>query len=349
MRGRIAAIALLVGVIMMPASTQAAGFNLTLSPLPISLTTQPGQTVVAPLHVQNTGTEKVHIKVSLMKFGAFGSTGEPSIETPSPNDPSVKWVSFSKTSFDAEPNVLNTVVMTIKVPKDAAFGYYYAAVFSQDNGNQSLVAGQNKIAGAVASLVLLDVKAPGEKRQLQVTHFTSTKKLYQYLPAEFAITVKNTGNIHAIPTGNIFIHRTGSKDFIGTLSINKEQGNVLPHSSRVFTTTWEDGFPSYTTKRVHNQVVADKRGQPVKELNWNLANANKFRFGHYSASMTLVYNDGQRDIPVNGEVSFWVIPWIPLLIGLVILALVAIGLTVLVRAVMRRMRRLHHTKAKHDA
>jgi hypothetical protein len=39
-----------------------------------------------------------------------------------------------------------------------------------------------------------------------------------------------------------------------------------------------------------------------------------------------VYNDGQRDIPINGSVSFWVVPWKLILILLVIGAFVAIGI-----------------------
>ncbi|MGB3073255.1 MAG: hypothetical protein WBB68_03290, partial [Candidatus Moraniibacteriota bacterium] len=33
------------------------------------------------------------------------------------------------------------------------------------------------------------------------------------------------------------------------------------------------------------------------------------RFGKYTAKMLLVYDDGTRDIPIEGVVSFWVMPW----------------------------------------
>ncbi|MFZ3031816.1 MAG: hypothetical protein WA082_02160, partial [Candidatus Moraniibacteriota bacterium] len=37
--------------------------------------------------------------------------------------------------------------------------------------------------------------------------------------------------------------------------------------------------------------------------------ASKLRFGKYTAKLLLIYDDGKRDIPIEGEVSFWVIPW----------------------------------------
>jgi hypothetical protein len=332
-------------MLLRPASAKAAdGFNLTISPLPISLSTDPGKAVTTPIRVQNTGNRAVNLKVSIMKFSAEGSTGEPRLLDPTPQDEFVNWVTYSKKNFVAEPNVYNTVDVTVKPPKTAAFGYYYAVVFSQDNGNTPAVPSQNKVNGAVASLVLLTVNAPGAKRQVEVVSLKSQKRLYQYLPAKFDITVKNTGNIHVIPKGNLFISRAGKKDFIGTVSINSEQGNILPNSNRVYTATWDDGFPSYEIKRQNGQIVSDKTGAPVKELSWNLKNANKLRLGKYTASMTLVYNDGKQDVPIEGEVSFWVIPWVPFVIILVILLLVLFALFMMIRAVVRRLRRLRKPK-----
>ncbi len=321
------------------------GFNLTISPLPIGLTTKPGQPVTTPIRVENSGNQAVRLKVSLMKFRADGTSGEPKLEDPTSKDTFIKWAKFDKTSFTAQPRVFNTVNLTISPPPSAAFGYYYAVVFSQDNGSQPAAASQNRINGAVASLVLLNVQAAGEKRVLETTSFKSTKKVYQYLPASFDIKVKNRGNIHVVPAGNVFISKSGSKDFIGTLVINENQGNVLPNSSRSFRAEWGDGFPNYRVKRENGQIVSDKSGAPIKELSWSLANAEKLRLGKYTASMTLVYNDGQRDVPLDAEVSFWVIPWIPFLIILVVLILVLVGLFALFRNVIRRIRSIRKKAA----
>jgi hypothetical protein len=340
----------ILGVIVMITSSRASAaspsFNLTTSPLPVSLSTLPGKTVTAPIRVQNTGTQAVRIKVTLMKFSAFGSSGQPQILTPQPKDEFIKWASFSQTSFIAQPNVFNTVTMTIKVPQQAAFGYYYAVVFNQDSSNDPTPAAtrQNKVNGAVATLLLLDVNAPGEKRQATVTRFTSAKKLYQYLPAKFTVQVKNTGNVHIVPTGNIFISRS-QKTNLAVLSINKEQGNILPNSSRNFDVEWSDGFPVYQVKRINDQVISDKRGQPIQSLQYNFNHLSKLRIGKYYAHMTLVYNDGKRDVPIEGAVSFWVIPWLPILVLTLVLLLALAGLFVIVRPIIRRLKKLRPAKS----
>ena len=57
------------------------------------------------------------------------------------------------------------------------------------------------------------------------------------------------------------------------------------------------------------KVVFNDKRERQTELKWNIADASKFRFGKYTAKLLLVYDDGKRDVPIEGEVSFWVIPW----------------------------------------
>ena len=61
------------------------------------------------------------------------------------------------------------------------------------------------VAGAPAVSILLEVKSPNAKREIQIVDATSDKLFYEYLPADIKVKVKNTGNIHIIPVGNIFI------------------------------------------------------------------------------------------------------------------------------------------------
>jgi hypothetical protein len=321
---------------MPPVSAATAPpFNLTASPLPVNLVTKPGVSVSTPIQIENTGTDTVRIKVSLIKFGAFGSEGKPSLAQPGPHDVYISWAHFSETSFEAPPNVFHTITMTINPPKEAAFGYYYAVVFSVDNGTPTTAKPlENKVSGALATLVLLDVQAPGEKRTMSISTFSSAKKVYQFLPATFNITVKNTGNVHGIPSGNIYISRD-KKNVIDLLDVNKDQGNVLPKSSRQFSTTWSDGFPVYQPKKQNGQVLSDKNGKIIQQLNWDSSKLSKLRFGRYYAHLTLIYNDGTKDIPIEAETSFWVIPWVLILIALVPILVILFGLFVMLRSFYR--------------
>ena len=295
-------------------------FNITSSPLPIELVTTPGQSVSTDLRVQNSGTDSARIKVSLLKFKASGTNGQPELLPRQAGDSFFDWVSFSKDSFVANPNVWNTVTMTIKTPSDSAFGYYYAVVFSQDSSSSTArqTTPTSTLNGAAATLVLLNVQAAGEKKKIEVASFSTDRKLYEYLPVTFNVSVKNIGNIHLIPKGSIYISKDHKKT-IAVLDVNPNAGNTLPSSTRVFSAAWSNGFPVYDKKLDGSgSTVSDKNGKPVLQLKYDFSKTNRLRFGKYYAHLTLVYDDGTKDVPIEGDVSFWVLPWRLLILAIAV-------------------------------
>ncbi len=302
------------------------GLNLVVSPLPINLVTEPGSTVSAQLKIKNAGLLPEKIHVSLMKFSAYGDEGNPRLLDRAPGDDYFDWVHFSDNDFTMVANEWKTITMNISVPPNAAFGYYYAVTFSRFN--DPTVAGERstKILGAVASLVLLEVRVPNAVRKIEVTEFSVPKKVFEFLPVNFTIKLLNQGNVHVAPKGNIFISQGDKKD-VAILDINDLKGNVLPNSSRIFTSAWSDGFPVYTDKIDNKVVETDRKGNPIQQLNWDFSQIKKLRFGKYTALMLLAYDDGKRDVPIEASLSFWVVPW-RILIGVgvvVILLLFGVG------------------------
>lgn len=317
-----------------PVWAQEAGIRLSTSPLPINLTTKPGSTATTDLRVRNSGSQTETLKVGLLTFSAEGQTGAPKLRERQAGDDFFDWVTFSEDTFRIAPNEWHTITMTINVPESAAFGYYYAVTFSREGAVYS-PQDQAKLIGATATLVLLDVDAPGAKRDLTITEFKTNRSWYEFLPVSFLTTIKNTGNVHAVATGNIFISRAGSKEAVSTLKVNEAVGNILPNSGRVFTTNWTEGFPTYADVQSNGQTVYTN-GRPTQKLEWDLSKANQLRFGKYTAHLVMAYDNGSRDIPLEKTIEFWVIPWRLFLIGLAIPVVPAI----LVYAFMRwRMRR----------
>jgi len=318
----------------LPASA-ASEFNLTTSPLPVDLVTTPGHAVSTTLRVQDSGTQAADIKIGLKKFKANGTDGTPQLLNPGPADTYINWVSFSRSSFVAQPGQWTDITMSVNPPAGAAFGYYFAVIFSNASPGTSTNTNAAQLRGAVATLVLLDVKAPGEKRSLDVVSFKSAHGLYEYLPANFSIDIRNTGNVHVIPSGNIFIQKGGKT--IATLDVNPSGGNILPASDRVFKPSWGDGFPVFTPKLVNGQQVTDKHGRPIMRLSWNFAKVGHLRFGHYTAHMVLSYDNGTQDVPIEGYVSFWVVPWKMLPVVILVLVLLGIGLWTSGKSLWRRI------------
>ncbi|MDL2363063.1 MAG: hypothetical protein QFB86_01625 [Patescibacteria group bacterium] len=309
----------------------AEGFNVITSPLPIKINTSPGKTIETELRIKNQGTLAEGIKVGLMKFKGNSKTGKADLLDLSKQDQYASWVHFTPNQFLAQPGVWNTVKMRIDVPETASLGYYLAVTFSP----ASVPGGRNvtTLKGSAATLVLLDVKGANEKRVISIDDFTANHKVYEYLPATFDVKVKNSGNIYIAPAGNIFITK-GSKH-VDTLDFNLIGGSVLPNSTRSFAVPWKNGFPSFHDRLVNGKPVADKKGFYVQDLKYNFGDANKFRFGKYTAKLLVAYDDGQRDVPLESTVTFWVIPWKLMLGGLAILTLVGFGLYSALRGTFR--------------
>ena len=327
------------------ASTPGLGFAAEISPLPILLETKPGTTVGTDLRVNNPSAHDEQLKVELKTFTQNGPNGTVVLHDPTPADDYLNWVSFSKTVFDAPAGLWQTIHMTINVPSTAAFGYYFAVEFTQANPpkTQSGTPG-TALQGAVASFVLLNATAPGEIKQMQVTSFTADHHIYEFLPVNFSVRLHNSGNIYAAASGNIFIMR--GKHQVAALTINANHGLVIPNSNRLFTVSWSDGFPVYKTVYGSNGLpLSGKNGQTVQKLSWNFSQISKLRFGHYTAQLALVYNDGQRDVPITGSLSFWVIPWRLLGIIVFIVGLIA-ALTTYVVILRRKLKRANLQQKK---
>lgn len=317
-------------------TTDEGAFNLVTSPIPISLITEPGSTVSADLRVKNGGTKTETLEVGLMKFAAFGEEGKPKLVDREKGDDFFDWVSFSEKSFEVAPNEWKTITATFNVPKDATFGYYYAVTFSRAQKDTVTGPRQTAIVGATATLVLLEVRVPNAKREIEVLEFSADRKFYEFLPITFTVKLKNKGNVHVAPRGNIFIN-TGSKQNLGIVEVNPEKGNLLPNSNRLFTAQWVDGFPVYVPKVENGKEIHDSKGNLVYTLKWDFSQAHKLRWGRYTANMLLVYDDGKRDQAIEGKVSFWVVPWRILGGGLVISLLTLVGLRSTVKNLIRKI------------
>jgi hypothetical protein len=305
------------------AQTPTEGINLQISPLPIELTTKPGTSTGTDLRVRNVGSKTEKLQVRLLAVSE-DDNGQVHLTNPASTDEWVKWVSFDRQVFDAPSNQWQTIKMKVDVPKSAAFGYYFAVEYLRAS-DVSPQPGKAVAHGAVATFILLNADAKGAKRQAQIVSFGADKKSYEFLPANFMVKVRNTGNVHVAPYGNIFILKGGKQ--VDSVDVNANRGNILPGGSRFFASSWNNGFPVYQVKKgPDGQPLTDKKGQPQTTLKWDFSHANRLRFGHYTAHLVMVYDNGQRDVPMEAVVSFWVVPWRVVGILLVVGIFVAIGL-----------------------
>jgi len=296
--------------------------NLTLSPVTLQLDTKPGDESTAEIRIRNNSTQIEPLKVSFATFNFNDRTQQVDLNQ---NDTGehMEWISVDRETLSVNPSEWETVKVRFSPPESGALSYYYAVIFSRES-QQNPEDATTAITGAPAVLVLTNVDSPLAKRELQVDSFSVPKFWIEFLPQTFILRIKNTGNTHVKPLGNIFIDGQGKKD-LAVLSVNEKNSLVLPNTARDFTISWDDGFPVHKDKTDKDQVVKDEEGQVVRELKWDFSQVDRFRIGKYTAHLLLVYDNGERDIPIESFVSFWVIPWRICLATLVVLLFVLIG------------------------
>ena len=294
--------------------------DLTVSPVALNLSTKPGESITTEVKVQNNSIGPEYLQIDLAKFQADETGTRPTLLELEPGDTFADWVSFSEKEFIVNAGEWKKIQVTFAPPADAALGYYLTLIFNRQTtvtpGSRETV-----ITGAPAILMLVDVESPNAKRELQLVEFEADRSFYEYLPVEFTVRVRNTGNIHIIPTGDIFIDR-GQQHDIAILSINEGASNILAESERDYQVSWEEGFPVWQVKTADGEIVFDDAGNAVQELKWDFSQANRLRIGKYTAHLLMVYDNGERDVPIEAAVSFWVIPWRLILLGIVNLVIV---------------------------
>lgn len=313
-------------------------FNLQVTPSPLVTTVKPGVKSQVELKVRNAGSGTEQLKIEPRSFKFDSKTGKVDLQDTTPPDIS-NWISFSQPKFNVTPGEWVTEQVTFNVPKEAGFSYSFALVISRQN-NPKPADGTRAINGSLAVFTLVNVDRPGATSKLDVSSFLASKKVYEYLPASFTVRFHNTGNTITQPYGNIFIQRgSGSTAPISSLVVNETRGYILPDTERTITANWNDGFPHYVSR-------TDGSGKTTQKLVWNWGDLSKLRIGRYTAHLVGVYNQAGHDVPIEGTVSFWVIPWKILLVLFVIAALVIFALVMLILFIVRRIKR---SKAKRQA
>ena len=200
-----------------------SNYDVTVSPVFFDLTSNPGETVTTKVRIRNNTTSPLPIKLEIKKLTG-DENGDLTIKDSS-NDDSLSWITFDNgNTIVANPLEWTDVPFTIKVPQSAAYGYYFAISFTQDNTSPLKKTGTT-ITGAAAVPILLNVKKEGAKQDGKLLSFTTDKPWYEYPPVKFSTTFENTGNVHIRPTGNIFIKDMFGRE-VASLNVNESNGTI---------------------------------------------------------------------------------------------------------------------------
>lgn len=338
-------IAVSIGGLCLPGRAYAAtvpdrDFSLEVSPSPLVIDVSPGQQKTVDLKVRNASTTAEQLKIETRGFSIAHPSEQINITTNTPAD-LAQWVHYSHPTFSVAAGEWFTQRIAINLPESAGFSYPFVVVISRQS-NPAQPDGGAAIRASIAVFALVNIDKPGASRKLEIDSFKLDRNFYEYLPATFNITLKNTGNSIVQPYGNLYIQNSGNESQpLAVLPVNQTGSYILPGSSKTTTSEWTDGFPFYKT-------VKNREGTEEKQLQLNWDDLAHFRFGHYTAKLVAVYNDGSRDVPIVREVSFWIIPWRILLGVLVILIIIGFGLWSMFKKVTHHTKRIIRRKPRNE-
>lgn len=279
-------------------------FALTISPAKFEITGDPGQTVTGEIDLYNEQPDSKTFFSSFENFEPKGDTGAPFFT--GAKDGLATWMHANEQVVVPSGARLK-VPFYFTIPKDAEPGGYFAAVFfgSQPPGTQG---GEVSIGGKVGMLVLLRVSGYVPEGGGLVEFISKGKqRFFTTLPVVFDYRLNNTGGDRVVPLGEIKIKNT-FRITSETLPANKNQGSVLPNSTRKFEVAWggrgegreQAGFFSEFFEGVANE--------------WT-----DFHFGWYTAEVNLSW--GLTNQKASDTYNFFIIPWQLCIIFLIILGL----------------------------
>jgi len=292
-------------VLAQTAQTPNAGQALEIAPPVITVSANPGQTINTQISLRDVSTSKLIVTGQVNDFVADGEDGTPKIlleDEGTDNPYSLKsWIS-PLPQLLLEPRQIKNLPVTISVPSNASPGGYYAVVRFTATPSELDSTGVS-LSASLGALILVrvngDIAEKMEIAEFSVNRNGKTGTLFERTPLEFVERIRNTGNIHDMPTGQVTITDMFGKK-VATVNINLPPRNILPQSTRKF------------TQPLDSSVIG-----------------NKILFGKYTAELRVVYGADKEAITSN--LTFWVIPYTLIGIGIVALVIGFITLRFLIR------------------
>ncbi len=265
---------------------------LTLSPPILDLSAAPGEVITPIVSLENETNSEIFLRGETEAFSPSANPGQAEFYKTEEGLPS--WIKFEETEFVLASGENKKILLNITVPNDARPGSYYAAVFWSTGNPDKTVSGAN-ITSRLGVLIFLRVEGTVTEK-LELENF-GTKKIFSSLPITLEAQVKNIGNVHLIPKGEIVI-KTWTGKQVAAIPWNESSLRVLPGVERKIVTVW--GNHKF-----------------FEELKFGI-------FGFYTASLHISYGSPIKEV---GDIaSFWILPWRSFSIALLALCLAVLAM-----------------------
>lgn len=285
--------------------------GMTLSPPLFEMTLKPGEETAHIIRITNPTKNLIELYPSAGNFTASGEGGEPKYEIGEKTIENnsqfsiANWVSFFEPKVALLPEQVVEFRFRIKVPENAEPGGHYGVVFlgtkpPEDKTDSSQVS----LSTMVGSLLL--VRVPGDVHEEASIDEFSIPWFFFSPPIDFNVYLKNTGNVHVRPKGDVTVLNWRGREET-RIDINPTKGSILPESRRKFDALWN----------------------PEAKYFWETP------LGRLYATLKIDYGEDHQEL--SRTVIFWIIPkWLIITVSLLFLLIIIFIIFFIIRRKRRK-------------
>lgn len=208
-----------------------------------------------------------------------------------------KWVKVQKDTLVLEPNKNTKLGYSVTVPNDATNGEFNFEIFliSESDAQQMGTATFANLAAGTPFLIQI-----GDEfvENAELLEFYSDKKMYEKINVNLLTRIKNLGDTHITPTGEIVIENIFKQE-VARIPFNKNNQSLLRDTTGNYEDSWVQS--SY------------------------LSPNNAIALGPLKAKLIVTYRSFQPGFAVlDAQTTFWIIPWKIIIAVLAVLLLAII-------------------------
>lgn len=166
------------------------------------------------------------------------------------------WFTVNNPNFNLLAQERKKVGVTVTVPPDAEPGGHYATINFDSFHSEQTAADPLAVNARVGVVVLLSVTGDVRERASFVGPIRVDTFDTDTHPTEFALTLRNEGNVHVLPQGKLVVRNVFGR-VVEELPL--PPGTLLPGTDREYPVTWKHGLIAgiYT---VEAEIIAGSQG-----------------------------------------------------------------------------------------
>lgn len=299
-RHRILLLILSVILTLSPLANPHNVHALTLSPIKVELTANPGDSIQIPFEAFNDDTESKLYYLDYQVFDAKDESGNPILTRSKTGIPT--WFT-GPDSVTLGPKERRKLEVEMQIPANAEPGGHFGAILLRNDPPKLIENDSVTIGSQVGLLVLLRVSGTfTEGADILEFGVANSGAFLKSLPVDFYYRFQNNGDDWVKPLGDIVVESLWGRTK-KIIPANPTGGNTLPRSIRKYEASW-------LTRSGETQNQDDPRPPAMPAGFWNkVAYEAKYSpIGRFSANVTLTYGN-QNQLRSKATVHFWIIPW----------------------------------------